>query len=85
MAEEDGVLSELEGIKDFFSLQLANCFVDQCTCWVCFEAFKDPITLLCLHSFCKVSRCFYVHTFIYSKQECTIKVYKRDAQCPFCR
>lgn len=54
MAEED-VLNELE---------------DQCTCWVCFEAFKDPITLLCLHSFCK---------------ECTIKVYKRDAQCPFCR
>lgn len=29
--------------------------VDQCTCWVCFEVFKEPITLLCLHSFCKVS------------------------------
>jgi len=37
---------------------------------VCFEVFKEPITLLCLHSFCK---------------ECTVKVYKRDAQCPFCR
>ena len=27
---------------------------DACTCWVCFEAFKLPITLHCGHSFCQV-------------------------------
>jgi len=43
---------------------------DQCTCWVCFEIFKDPVTLHCCHSFCK---------------ECAMKVYKKNPTCPFCR
>jgi hypothetical protein len=27
---------------------------DVCTCWVCFELFKDPTTLPCSHSMCRV-------------------------------
>mmetsp|Transcript_7127 Transcript_7127/g.9868 ORF Transcript_7127/g.9868 Transcript_7127/m.9868 type:complete len:518 (+) Transcript_7127:32-1585(+) len=54
-AEDDSVFGELE---------------DQCTCWVCFEIFKEPVTLHCSHSFC---------------QECASKVYKKNPTCPFCR
>lgn len=38
--EGEGIFGELE---------------DQCTCWLCFELFKEPVTLPCSHSFCKVT------------------------------
>jgi WD40 repeat protein len=54
--EEDGtVFGELE---------------DQCTCWVCFEIFAEPVTLHCSHTFCK---------------ECALQVHKKNPSCPFCR
>eukprot|EP01117_Protostelium_nocturnum_P003347 TRINITY_DN1432_c0_g1_i1.p1 TRINITY_DN1432_c0_g1~~TRINITY_DN1432_c0_g1_i1.p1 ORF type:complete len:509 (-),score=192.37 TRINITY_DN1432_c0_g1_i1:62-1588(-) len=43
---------------------------DQCTCWICFEIFKDPITLPCSHTLCK---------------SCTEKVVVTHGSCPFCR
>jgi len=43
---------------------------DQCSCWVCFEIFIDPITLPCSHTICK---------------ECALKVHKKNPSCPFCR
>eukprot|EP01105_Mastigella_eilhardi_P027477 TRINITY_DN848_c0_g1_i1.p1 TRINITY_DN848_c0_g1~~TRINITY_DN848_c0_g1_i1.p1 ORF type:complete len:381 (-),score=80.18 TRINITY_DN848_c0_g1_i1:50-1192(-) len=41
-----------------------------CTCWVCFETFREPITLHCGHSFCKA---------------CLVQIYKKNPCCPFCR
>eukprot|EP01122_Echinamoeba_exundans_P003454 TRINITY_DN13553_c0_g1_i1.p1 TRINITY_DN13553_c0_g1~~TRINITY_DN13553_c0_g1_i1.p1 ORF type:complete len:518 (+),score=90.16 TRINITY_DN13553_c0_g1_i1:67-1620(+) len=43
---------------------------EKLTCWVCFELMDEPLTLPCSHSFCK---------------DCAVKVYKKDAICPFCR
>jgi len=43
---------------------------DQVTCWICFEIFKEPITLNCSHAFCK---------------ECLLKIYKKNPLCAFCR
>jgi WD40 repeat protein len=58
------------GCRVTFVVAYIDTSLEQCTCWVCFEIFEEPITLLCTHSFCK---------------ECMVKVYKKDAQCPFCR
>eukprot|EP01116_Phalansterium_solitarium_P006607 TRINITY_DN18930_c0_g1_i1.p1 TRINITY_DN18930_c0_g1~~TRINITY_DN18930_c0_g1_i1.p1 ORF type:complete len:504 (+),score=22.01 TRINITY_DN18930_c0_g1_i1:175-1686(+) len=43
---------------------------DQCTCWVCFELFKEPTTLNCGHSFCK---------------SCANAIVQKNPICPFCR
>lgn len=56
---------------------------DQCTCWVCFELFKEPITLHCAHTFCKVL--IPPLSIIFILQECALKVQKKNPCCPFCR
>jgi len=53
--EDDSVFGDLE---------------DQCTCWVCFELFDDPVTLHCGHSFCEA---------------CVEMFHKKNPSCPFCR
>jgi WD40 repeat protein len=55
MGDTDSILGDLE---------------DRVTCWICFELFKDPVTLFCSHSYCK---------------ECAIKMYKKNPLCAFCR
>ena len=43
---------------------------DSVTCWICFELFRDPVTLPCSHSFCR---------------ECAVGLSKQNSLCAFCR
>ncbi|ESO89292.1 hypothetical protein LOTGIDRAFT_106854, partial [Lottia gigantea] len=52
-------------------------------CKICFEPYKDPKTLVCLHTFC--CDCIQKHTEAENSRPSRYNLYSRYVGCPLCR
>ncbi|XP_055954720.1 mucin-17-like [Patella vulgata] len=52
-------------------------------CKICFEPYKDPKTLICLHTFC--CDCVQKHTEAENSRPSRYNLYSRYVTCPLCR
>ncbi|KAL3881690.1 hypothetical protein ACJMK2_028094 [Sinanodonta woodiana] len=52
-------------------------------CKICLESYKDPKTLVCLHTFC--SHCLQQHVDSDSSRSSRFMIYNRYITCPLCR